>query len=198
MRLKKLSHDFEKYKGYENEQKLVLSSIISRLNRIGDFFDVVVKLEKFVIEEVRDEYAALIDIRNKKAEIEEAESAVAYIQNHFLPAVDVLSNKIEKSTQSWNHVEREYTTGKIFGFISAMKNFYKELEVLDKGTGNEELHGLSMTSLIKDILDNFGRFKMYKAIMTDDVVVKLETLLSMQEDMVATEKPVKRLTLDDL
>jgi hypothetical protein len=200
MRLKKLSHNFEKYKDYEDEQKLVLSSIISRLNRIGDFFDVVVKLEKFVIEEVRDEYTKLIEVRNKKAEIEAAEDSVSYIQNHFLPAVEALNQKMESSIQSWNHVEREYTTGKVFGFISAMKNFYKELEAMDSALPDEDsdLHGSSMTTLIKDILDNFGKFKMYKAIMSDDVIVKLETLLSMQEDMVGEKSETKKLTLDDL
>lgn len=203
MRLRKLSQNFEKYKDYENEQKLVLSSIISRINRIGDFFDVVVKLEKFVIEEVRDEYAAFIEIRNNKSDIEEAEGTTSYIQNHFLPAVDVLNGKMEESIQSWNHVEREYTTGKVFGFISAMKNFYKELEVMDSTLSDEEdgdLHGSSMSGLIKDILDNFGRFKMYKAIMTEDVIVKVETLLSMQEDMMSYKEgeAPKRLTLDDI
>lgn len=201
MRLKKLSHNFEKYKDYEDEQKMVLSSIISRLNRIGDFFDVVVKLEKFVIEEVREEYARLVEIRNKKNEIEAAEGTAAYIQNHFIIAVEALNTKIESAIQSWNYVEKEYTTGKIFGFISAMKNFYKELEIMDFDNSEEEdnLYNSSTTTLIKDILDNFGRFKIYKAIMSDNIVTKLETLLSMQDDMlnVNDSKP-SRLTLDDI
>lgn len=112
MRLKKLSQDFNKYKNYEDKQKLVLDSIISRVNRISDFFDVVVKLEKFIIEEVKDEYSELIDVRNNKVKIETEEDAASYIKNHFLPAVDKLNNKMELSIQSWNHVEREYTTGK--------------------------------------------------------------------------------------
>jgi hypothetical protein len=56
MRLKKLNYNAEKYNTYESEQRMVLSSIMSRINRIGDFFDVIVKLEKFVLEEVREEY----------------------------------------------------------------------------------------------------------------------------------------------
>jgi len=203
MRLKKLSQNFEQNKDYANEQKLVLSSIISRINRIGDFFDVVVKLEKFMIEEVRDEYNKLIEIRHKKLEIERSEGKAQYIEKHFLPAVEVLSKKIETSIQSWNYVEKEYTTGKVFGFVGALKNFYKELEKMDKVIGNkdEDLHEFSMTTVIKDILDNFGRFKMYKAIMTDDTITKVETLLSMQEDITELKEPdskPKSLTLDDL
>lgn len=202
MRLKKLSHNFEKYKDYENEQKMVLSSIISRLNRIGDFFDVVVKMEKFMIEELRDEYAKLVEVRQNKAEIEEREGSVDYIQKHFLPAVEALNKKIENSIQSWNHVEREYTTGKVYGFISAMKNFYKELDNMDNNSEDENsLHGSSMTGLIKDILDGFGKFRMYKAIMSDDTVVRLQTLLSMQENILSFSEgneDEKRLTLDDL
>ncbi len=205
MRLKKLSHDFEKYNSYESEQKIVLSSIISRLNRMGDFFDVVVKLEKFMIEEVRTEYTRLIDVRQKKQEIEAQEGSAAYIKNHFLPAVSDLNNKIEISIQNWNHVEKEYTTGKIYGFISAMKNFYKELDNMDKmyinPNENMNLHGSSITNIMKDIVDNFSRFRMYKAIMCDDIIIRLEALLSMQKDIIDyNEKPnkAKRLTLDDL
>lgn len=205
MRLKKLSHDFEKYNSYESEQKIVLSSIISRLNRMGDFFDVVVKLEKFMIEEVRAEYTKLIEVRQKKQEIEAKEGSANYIKNYFLPAVSNLNNKIEVSIQNWNHVEKEYTTGKIYGFISAMKNFYKELSNMDKAnTSLDEdanLHNLSITNIIKDIMDSFAKFRMYKAIMCDDIIIRLETLLSMQKDITDyNEKPseVKRLTLDDL
>lgn len=204
MRLKKLSTNFNTKKDYDSEQKLVLSSIISRINRIGDFFDVVIKMEKFVIEEVRDEFAALVDIRNRKSEIEKAEGSVDYINKHFLPAVNKLNDKMEASVQSWNHVEREYTTGKIFGFISAMKNFSKELVAMDSALsddeGEDDLHGSSTTVLIKDILDNFDKFKMYKAIMTDDVILKMQTLLSMQKDISdkEPEKKSNRVTLDDL
>jgi len=204
MRLKKLSHDSEKYNAYEAEQKIVLSSIISRLNRIGDFFDVVIKLEKFMVEELRTEYTKLINIRQRKQTIEASEGSEAYIKNYFLPAVSELNDKIEISIQNWNRVEKEHTTGKIYGFISAMKNFYKELDNIDKTDLSEEdanLHSSSMTDIIKEIMDSFSKFRMYKAIMCDDLIIRLETLLSMQKDIAEyNEKPneVKRLTLDDL
>ena len=200
MRLKKLNHNFEKYKDYENEQKMVLGSIVSRLNRIGDFFDVIVKLEKFVIEEVREEYSKLVEVRMNKAKIEVDEGNEAYIKNHFLPAVDALNKKMENSVQNWNYVEREFTTGKIYGFISATKNFYKELDKLNGDDEDEDLHGSSISTLIKDILDNFGRFKMYKAIISKDIVIRLEILLSMQKDIASYKKgdKPKKLTLDDL
>lgn len=205
MRLKKLSHDFEKYNSYESEQKMVLSSIISRLNRMGDFFDVIVKLEKFMIEEVRVEYTKLVEVRQKKQEIESKNGSVVYINDYFLPTVSALNSKIETSIQNWNRVEKEYTTGKIYGFISAMKNFYKELDNMDKiHTPPEEdsnLHSSSITNIMKEVMDSFSKFRMYKAIMCDDLIIRLETLLSMQKDITEyNEKPneVKRLTLDDL
>jgi len=202
MRLKRLNNNFEKYNNYDSEQKIILSSIISRLNRVGDFFDVIVKLEKFMVEEIRNEYSKLIDIRSKKQEIEKKENSENYIKNYFLPAAAILNSKIETSIQNWNHVEKEYTTGKIYGFISAMKNFYKELDDMDKLENNGSgLHGLSTTSAIKDIMDNFSRFRMYKVIMSDNIIVRLEILLSMQKDITEyNEKPTetKRLTLDDL
>jgi len=204
MRLRKLSQNFEKYKNYENEQKMVLSSIISRLNRIGDFFDVVVKLEKFMIEEVREEYTDLIEIRQKKQEIEDVEGPSDYITKYFVPAVTRLNDKIEALIQDWNRVEKEYTTGKIYGFISAMKNFYKELDEFDNSNTKEEseLHGSPTTDLVKEILDSFSNFRMYKAVMSDDLVKRLETLLSMQQDIMEfnekAPEELKRLTLDDL
>jgi len=205
MRLKKLSHDFEKYNSYESEQKMVLSSIISRLNRMGDFFDVIVKLEKFMIEEVRLEYTKFVEVRQKKQEIENKDGSAIYINDYFLPTVSALNSKIETSIQNWNRVEKEYTTGKIYGFISAMKNFYKELDNMDKvHTPPEEdlnLHSSSMTNIMKEVMDSFSKFRMYKVIMSDDLIVRLEILLSMQKDITEyNEKPneVKRITLDDL
>jgi hypothetical protein len=198
MRLKKLNYNAEKYNTYESEQRMVLSSIMSRINRIGDFFDVIVKLEKFVLEEVREEYAKLIEVRDKKKEIVSKEGATRYINNYFMPVVNTLNNKIEQSIKSWNHVEREYATGKVYGFISAVKNFYKELDAFDD---EDDLNESPMTSLIKEILDNFGRFKMYKAIMSDDIVVRMETLLSMQKDILENNSggpKEKKITLDDL
>jgi hypothetical protein len=198
MRLKKLNYNAEKYNTYESEQRMVLSSIMSRINRIGDFFDVIVKLEKFVLEEVREEYAKLIEVRDKKKEIVSKEGATRYINNYFMPVVQTLNNKIEQSIKSWNHVEREYATGKVYGFISAVKNFYKELDAFDD---EDDLNESPMTSLIKEILDNFGRFKMYKAIMSDDIVVRMETLLSMQKDILENNSAgpkEKKITLDDL
>ena len=89
--------------------------------------------------------------------------------------------------------------------LSAMKNFYKELDNMDKIHTNPNkdvnLHSSSITNIIKDIVDSFSRFRMYKAIMCDDIIIRLETLLSMQKDIIDyNEKPneVKRLTLDDL
>lgn len=199
MRLKKINYDFEKQKSYEDKQKNILSSVISRINRIGDFFDIVVKLEKFVIEEVRQEYIELIQIRQKKEELMENEGLEKYIKEYFLPVVNKLNTKIEQSVRSWNHVERDYTTGKIYGFVSAMKNFYKELDKLNK---EDDVSEFPMSQLMKDVLDSFGNFKMFKAVMSEDSVSRIETLLEIQQDIINIEKTQKKekrkVTLDDL
>jgi len=198
LRLKKLTNKFELSKNYENEQKMVLSSIISRLNRVGDFFDVIIKLEKFIIEEVRDEYTELTNVRADKDKIVMNDSLFDYTNKHFLPAVDNLNNKIELSVQSWNYVEREYTTGKIYGFVSAIKNFYKELNMLEGQDDENDLHPSSTTEAIKDLINDFDRFKIYKAIMSENIINRIEILLSMQVDILESNSESKKLTLDDL
>lgn len=200
MRLKKISNDFSKYKDYEAEQKNILNTIISRINRIGDFFDSIVKFEKFMIEEIKNEYRQLVIIRQQKNEIINKIGIEEYLNKHFIPTVNSLSDKIEVSVQSWNNVEKEYTTGKMYGFISAMKNFYIDLDKVDKQE-DSELHTSSMSGIIKEILDIFGNFKMYKAIMTDDIVQKIETLLSIQQYILnngSAKENKKPITLADL
>lgn len=200
MRLKKLNYDFEKQKSYEEKQKNVLNSVVSRINRISDFFDVVVKLEKFMIEEVREEYIQLVQVRQKKEDLMKSEGLEKYIKEYFLPAVERLNEKIEYSVQSWNHVERDYTTGKIYGFVSAMKNFYKELDKLNE---EDDVNEFPMSELMKDVLDSFGNFKMFKAVMSEDSVSRIETLLEIQQDIVDVEEQKEsntknKITLEDL
>ena len=197
MRLKKLTHDFSKYNTYKNEQKNVLNDIISKINRISDFFDAIAEFEKFIIEEIKTDYMVLIDIRQRRAEIEEREGKYSYLNNHFLPTMSTLNDKIDLAMRNWNIVEKEFTVNKMKSFIIALKNFVTELNVLDAIEFGDKT---SLTATITDIIESFDKFKVYKAIISGDIVTRATTLISMQRDIIEYNKKTeeKRKTLDDI
>lgn len=195
MRLKGLSSDNAK-QSYNDTQKKSLNTIISRINKIGEFFENVARFEQFVLDDIKDKYWELINVRQKKNQIINNEGNKEYINNYFLPAVNNLNEKIEKTIQNWNLIERHYTTGIIYGFISGIKNLHKQLGILIE---NEESE---IVESVQDIVNNFAEFRVYKAVMSTDVLKRIETLLSIENDVILLKNnqnlPKKRLTIDDL
>lgn len=202
MRFKNINIE-ERSAKYSDVQKESLQKISNSLNKIGDFFDVVVEFEKFIVKDIRKELNDYFAIRDNKDSIVNENGSQYYIDEVFLPVVEKLEERMTLAIENWNTERSDYSVDKLRNFIEVLKGMYSGIENL-KGQDNIETF-----SAIQDLIDTFGNFVVYKSITTEDRAKRIENLFYLREEMenveenISTsngkkEKPKKKLTIDDL
>lgn len=204
MRFKNLNIE-ERSARYSEIQKENLKRISNSLNKIGEFFDVVIEFEKFVAKEIKKELNDYFNIRENKDEIIEENGNDYYINEVFLPVVKKLEEKMALAIENWNTERREYTLDKMQSFIDILKNMNSGIESLKKDDNNN----IETFQAIQDLINTFGNFVVYKSVTTTDRAKRIENLFYLKEELNNAEEKVKavngnkekkksKLTIDDL
>lgn len=199
MRLKNLNINISS-KTLSKDDSKFLDSFTKKIEKICSVFDKITQLEGYIIEEIRKELTDLLAVRSMRDEMIEAGEKEKYIHDLFIPAVNILSDKMKTAVQYWNENE-ETKTNEILEFIKILKKASKTIE---NSNPSEKIESMN---IIKDLIDEFGYFKITKSIFTDNVVEKVNVLIDLKDQIVqitsedgeGLEKEKRhKLSIDDL
>lgn len=196
MRFKKINIT-ERSDRYAEEQKKMLQDITKSINEIGEFFDKIVEFEQYIIKEIKKELIDYFKVRDNRDEIINQYGKEYYIDNIFLSVVDALEEKINITIENWNDENKEYSLDVIKRFIESLKQVYSGLKIV-----SEENKEIKTFQSMKNLIDSFANFMIYKSIMLEDRVERLNTLTYFKDKLENIEEQKieedHQLTIDDL
>lgn len=202
MRFKRLNIE-ERSKKYSDTQKQSLDNISTSINKIGEFFDVIVELEQFVVKNIKPELIDLFKILENRDSLVEEHGKDLYINDIFIPVVEKLESSLDSSKENWNSNRKDYNLDVIKSSVEHLKEFNKALQNLIESTGSR----VETFIAIDDIFKSFGNFVVYKSIVSDNRAEKIENLLHLKEEISNIDETIKsgnegkrktKLTIDDL
>lgn len=202
MRFKRLNIE-ERSKKYSDTQKQSLDNISTSINKIGEFFDVIVELEQFVVKNIKPELIDLFKILENRDSLVEEHGKDLYINDIFIPVVEKLESSLDSSKENWNSNRKDYNLDVIKSSVEHLKEFNKALQNLIESTGSR----VETFVAIDDIFKSFGNFVVYKSIVSDNRAEKIENLLHLKEEISNIDETIKsgnegkrktKLTIDDL
>jgi len=200
MRLKTLNIN-DRSEAFSLKTSNIIKCITRDINKIGLMFDKFIELETFIMTNVLEELEELVDVRNKRKNIEKEESTNVYINDFFKPAAMKLSKKIDIIIEEWDLMNTEFTSIKI-------NRICEYLQVFKKFISNLIKHEIPFTTIdiIKDIINDFGRFQSIRCMTSKNIVVRIEMLLISKENILKIKEnsdyldeiDIDNLSIDDL
>lgn len=197
MRLKNINIE-ERSSIYSSEQKDRLRVISSEVNKIGEIFDVLVDLESFVIENIEQKLNDFMNVKTNKDSIVAKIGIDKYLSDYFRPASDSLDADLNRVIELWNEKmieinKKEYTLENIRSVINKFKELYKFIDPIIQ-TSEFKIEGFES---LKKIIEEFTNFKIYRVLISEDIVEKLQSLIDLKSK-IEGKKEKKKLTIDDL
>ena len=197
MRLKSINIE-ERSSIYSSEQKDRLRVISSEVNKIGEIFDVLVDLESFVIENIEQKLNDFMNVKTNKDSIVAKIGIDKYLSDYFRPASDSLDADLNRVIELWNEKmieinKKEYTLENIRSVINKFKELYKFIDPIIQ-TSEFKIEGFES---LKKIIEEFTNFKIYRVLISEDIVEKLQSLIDLKSK-IEGKKEKKKLTIDDL
>lgn len=197
MRLKSINIE-ERSSIYSSEQKDRLRVISSEVNKIGEIFDVLVDLESFVIENIEQKLNDFMNVKTNKGSIVAKIGIDKYLSDYFRPASDSLDADLNRVVDLWNEKmveinKKEYTLKNIKSVINKFKELYKFIDPIIQ-TSEFKIEGFES---LKKIIEEFTNFKIYRVLISEDIVEKLQSLIDLKSK-IEGKKEKKKLTIDDL
>jgi len=197
MRLKNINIE-ERSSIYSSEQKDRLKMISSEVNKIGDIFDVLVELETFVIDNIEQKLNDFINIKVNKDSITKNVGLEKYLSDYFKPSSDCLDKELKNVISQWDRMmmERnthEYKLENIRLIINKFKELYKFIDPIIQTT-EFKIEGFES---LKKIIEEFTNFKIYKVLISEDIIEKLQLLIDLKSK-IDGKKEMKKLTIDDI
>lgn len=202
MRFKRLNIE-ERSKKYSDAQKSSLNNISSNINKIGEFFDVIVELEQFVIKNIRPELIDFFKILENRDSLISEHGKDAYIDEIFIPVAEKLETSLYSAEDNWNSSRKDYNIDMIKESIEHLKAFNRALQDLLNSTESK----VETFIAINEIFKSFGNFVVYKSIVSDNRAEKIENLLHLKEEITDIDNVIDKakkgerktkLTIDDL
>lgn len=194
MRLKTLN-----FSGRSDSFSPITSKLVKEmtgdLNKMGTLFDKFVELETFIFSNIIDEFEELISIRENRKNIEEENGQQSYLNDYFLPAAKTLESKIDTIIEEWNLINNDFDSNKIIKIGDMLKSFKVYLNDLLKG------NNLNTIEIMKQIIDDFGRFKSIGCMASNNIALKIEVLLQSKENILKIKNDVgylEEIEIDDL
>lgn len=197
MRLKNINIE-ERSSIYSSEQKDRLRVISSEVNKIGEIFDVLVDLESFVIENIEQKLNDFMNVKTNKDSIVAKIGIDKYLSDYFRPASDSLDADLNRVIELWNKKmieinKKEYTLENIRSVINKFKELYKFIDPIIQ-TSEFKIEGFES---LKKIIEEFTNFKIYRVLISENIVEKLQSLIDLKSK-IEGKKEKKKLTIDDL
>lgn len=197
MRLKNINIE-ERSSVYSAEQKDRVRVISAEVNKIGEIFDVLVDLESYVIENIEQKLNDFMNVKINKDSIVEKVGIDNYLSDYFRPASDSLTQDLERVILMWDekmvsNKTEEYKLENIQVVINKFKELYKFIEPIIQ-TSEFKIAGFES---LKKIIEEFTNFKIYRVLISDSVVEKLQSLIDLKSK-IEGKKESKKLTIDDL
>jgi len=173
----------------------LLKEMTGDLNKMGTLFDKFIELETFIFSNIIEEFEELIEIRSRRSEIEKNEGLDSYLNNHFLIAAKALENKINIMIEEWDLMNSNFDSDKINKVGNMLKSFRSFLDEILKETC------LNTVEIIKQIVDDFGRFKTIGCMTGNNIAIKIEVLLRAKENVLRIKEDIgylEEIDIDDL
>ncbi len=199
MRFKKINIENRSNK-YSEQQRDSLMSISANLNKIGEFFDILIEFEQSVIKDIKKELTDFLKIRENREEIIKENGKKYYIDNFFIPIANELESALTIAIENWNTNKNDFNIEILNGFINNLKILNNSLRELKKVTGST----IETFDAIQNLINTFGNFTVYKAVISDNRAERFEALLMLQDNIdnineSSDDNTVnKKLTIDDL
>lgn len=187
----------EKRSATYSEYSASLMNVFSKnIMNLEKMFDAMASLEDFIVLNIHEEVAELIDIRSRKEEISKNESPVIYINKYFVPKVKSLSAKIEDLKKDWDssRLENVLSFQRIIENITEIKIISKRLD------SNVEYDSVKSILSLKGLINEFGKFQVIKALLTENIIDKINILLqvAMDKNKQTLIEESENLTIDNL
>jgi len=165
------------------------------LNKIGTLFDKFVELETFIFSNVIEEFEELVEIRSSRKDIEDEDGKQSYLNDYFIPAAKTLESKIDTMVEEWDLMNNDFDSGKISKIGETLKSFKAFLDNILKN------NHLNTVEIMKQIINDFGRFKSIGCMASSNIVLKIEVLLQSKENILKIRDDVnylEEIDIDDL
>ena len=198
MRLKSINID-ERSSVYSIEQRERLRNISENINRIGDIFDKIVDLEMFVIDNVEKTMNDFMLVKMNKERIVSEEGEAKYI-NYFKNAAEKLTKDLDQTSKNW---DERMKSNKLNSYtvenIKAAIDNYKKLHAFISPVlvPDSELH-IEGFEALKNIIEEFTHFRVYKVLTSTDVSEKLNILIDLKSKIDGTKATTKKISIEDL
>ena len=180
MRLKEFTLN-ERIKTFSDQQKDKMKIISDKIKQICDVFDIIIEFENYCVKNILLELDKLIELRNKRSEIELNKGNNFYIKQ-FKEAADELNEKIINIKNKWNVLNASDNPEK------SIENINKQINIL-KGVSNKlkklDDNNLISIKILIDIIDEFRNFKVYKAMNSDNLIDTINILIELKEEIEA-------------
>jgi len=203
MRFKRLNIE-ERSKKYSDAQKSSLDTISKNINKIGEFFDIIVELEQFIIKNIKPELLDFFKLIDNRDSLISEHGKDGYINELFIPTVEKLESALVSARENWDANREDYTISTIEKSVEYLKTFNRSLQELIQSSGQK----VETFMAIDDIFKSFGNFVVYKSIISDNRAEKIENLIFLKEEVADIDNTVKqpksgekrktKLTIDDL
>ena len=161
---------------YTEKQAAALKKISGKLNNISRFFERIAEFENLILKNIYVEYLNLIRLRESRTEIEKIGGAEVYINDYFLKSVNAIKNQLSATIEEWDSSNEDLTVEDIKVRIEKLKEIKARL--------GDQCKEKTPIGSICDILDSFAHFKIYKIIILDTILDKIELLLSFKNEMI--------------
>lgn len=199
MRLKSVNIG-ERSSVYSNEQKERLKSISQNINKIGEIFDIIVDLEMYIIDNVEKHLNDFILIKTNKEKITREEGEDRYLNFYFKNAAEKLDLELKRVAVSWdersmiNKLE-SHTISSIRNSIENYKRLYSFINPIVVKSSEYKIEGFEA---LKNIIEEFGNFRIYKVLTSNNVTEKLNILIDLKSKIEGTKSFTKKITIEDL
>jgi hypothetical protein len=195
MRLKSLNMD-NRSTTHTQAQKEVLTDFSKNINNLGSIFDAMIELENFIIKNILDEVGELISIRERRLEIEGRRGASIYLDEYFTPQSKKINSMMEDLKKEWdNKASQSLKFEELVDFITNLKSLSITLSIIENKIPN-----FSTVSTLKKLIDEFGKFRVVKALFTADIVERINILLEIGGELqnYSFLEEIQELTIDDV
>lgn len=190
MRLKKL--DFtSSCSSYKEEQSKALNEMSDNVNRIGSLFDKFCEIEDFVLDRIKTRLIELGSIKDNRTNIEKEFSTQEYLKKFKLSS-DKLILRIDESIEEWDNLSDK----SIKNIVSSIEELKELSEMLTKI--KESNNKFDTVESLINLVNEFGRFKLIKIIMTSDIGNKINLLIQYKANLIIENEKKKVLSIDDL
>lgn len=190
MRVKDFAMD-ERIQTYSENQRDKLLTLTSKIEGLNELFDIMVELENFFISNIIYELNRLLLLRSQNENM----TRDVYL-DEFKKYASQLNEKIDNLIVKWDsmYIRAGYTIDNIKMIIESMKECVHILSPIKNFTKSETV------DILVNLINEFGYFRIYKTISSDNIIERLNILITLKNEIerCGIKKPRKKLTIDDI